>query len=141
MEIAEFRAQAQRMCDAGGCKSCQFAFSLECKMIRQICQDGFLAIVAGVDDWVAENPGVAGDAQDKPGERYPSWTEGWERKFPESRDIPCPATTFGHDYVDAECVKRPDSGGAYCELCKSRPMHPAVAEKLGVKPIGWEDAS
>lgn len=77
--------------------------------------------ISGIEPvWAAEHPAPV----------YPSLDETWKSLFPNSSVTPCPKWVFGEDYYPIFACAEYD-----CDYCKKViPMHPGVAEKLGIKP-------
>lgn len=118
-EFVEVMRIAKRICDeyANGClcngcpingnSGCIFFDSMDCD------NDYYPKIDKIVCDW----------AKDHPEPMYPSWNEGWNQLFPYG-EVQCP-----NDLFDAHV-----SCNVGCTQCKTRPMLPHIAEKLGIKP-------
>ena len=70
-----------------------------------------------VEQWEAAKP------------KYPSWEEAWAKLFPYACEVPCP-----RKYFDKDCFPIFICAEHDCNRCKALPMHPEIAEKLGIKP-------
>lgn len=130
-EFVEVMRQAQRLCEMEECRKCPlYNFSAgDCMMtLSYSCETDvdYAEVEKIILQWAEENPEPV----------YPSWAETWNQLFPtEGRnqlfktagDYMCPAY-FGEKHRNKQC------GKITCWECKSEPMHPEVAEKLGVKP-------
>lgn len=126
-EFVEVMRQERRLCAMYHCSRCPLNDfnGYNCMM----CPDSTVSdtkIEEIILQWAKENPEPV----------YPSWTEAWEQLFPtEGRnqlfktagDYMCPAY-FGEKHRNKQC------GKITCWECKREPMHPEVAEKLGIKP-------
>ena len=62
-------------------------------------------------------------------EKYPSWEEAWTKLFPYACEVPCPRKYFDKDCFPVFICAEHD-----CDRCKALPMHPEIAEKLGIRP-------
>ncbi len=61
--------------------------------------------------------------------KYPSWAQAWKQLFPKSKTSPCP-----RKYFDKDCFPIFICAEHDCNRCKALPMHPEIAEKLGIRP-------
>lgn len=61
--------------------------------------------------------------------KYPSWEEAWAKLFPYACEVPCP-----RKYFDKDCFPIFICAEHDCDRCKALPMHPEIAEKLGIRP-------
>ena len=68
-------------------------------------------------------------AEEHPEPAYPSWEEAWKKLFPNACEVPCP-----RKYFDEGCFPIFICAKHDCDRCKALPMHPEIAEKLGIKP-------
>lgn len=118
-DFTEVMMQAHRMCAM--LKRCEECPGWDVKesfcRISCVALSDFYVLEQNVLTWAAEHPEPV----------YPSWTEGWKQLFPDGDDVPC-LGLFDTKYYDGDCMKRS------CTKCKNAPMHPEVAEKLGIKP-------
>ena len=73
-------------------------------------------------EWAAEHP--------EP--KYPSWNEAWKQLFPDmaEKHPPCPRYFISSARLEEFCP------GTRCKDCFNKPVPAAIAEKLGIKPIG-----
>lgn len=126
MDFEKFAAERKRMCDHVssevfyGCANCP---------LGQSSKGTFFPVNVLCGGWCVSNPTeataiVAKWSAEHPEPVYPSLTDGWKEKFPKARQVPCPS-----DYFGIPCRA---NGG--CAACKASPMHPTVAQKLGVEP-------
>ena len=127
-EFTEIVKQAHRMCGSyddkcdtscplgsannpDGLKLCQYIGFTDLESAKEIEKRVLV--------WAAEHPEPV----------YPSLNEAWKSLFPDSSVVPCPKWCFGKDYYPIFVCAEHD-----CNYCKSIPMHPELAEKLGIKP-------
>lgn len=94
-------------CPIGGVAGCIFYGGEDCD------ETYFAQMDRIVCDWAKEHPEPV----------YPSWIEGWNQLFPRG-EVQCP-----NDLFDAHIACN-----VGCTMCKTRPMLPRVAEKLGIRP-------
>lgn len=122
-EFVEVMRQARRICleHPGDCHGCPLHDDegLACRFYLNetyFYDDDTERIVL---KWAAEHPELV----------YPSWEEAWKKLFPNAREVPCP-----RKYFDEGCFPVFICAEHDCDRCKALPMHPEVAEKLGIKP-------
>lgn len=127
-EFQEVMRQAKRMCKAHDeCNDCTLkemadAAGLYCP-IHTMCNLDFVKFETAVMNWAASHP--------EP--KYPSWREAWKQLFPDRQRTPCPGCC-GKKYAPEWC------GQEECGECKNRPIPADIADKLGIKPVGGNDA-
>ena len=131
-EFVEVMKQVNRMCRTylgDQCRECPLNRCDNCEM--DIYSENYFTAQAAqklesiATDWAKEHPEPV----------YPSWAEGWKQLFPNTFIPPCPKRWFGDTYAPIfVCAEHK------CDYCKTIPMHPEIAEKLGIKPIvkEWE---
>lgn len=123
-EFTEIMRQAKRMCAARGniCtdSNCPLDNGEACRLHVDLDGEDYNELERIIMDWAAEHPAPV----------YPSLDETWKSLFPNSSVTPCPKWVFGEDYYPIFACAEYD-----CDYCKKViPMHPGVAEKLGIKP-------
>lgn len=125
-EFVEVMRQARRLCETKKCRECPLSnrdpiMGIAMCMLHPSKNNeddvNYAELESTIMKWAKEHPELV----------YPSWTEGWKQLFPDGDDVPCPGL-FDTKYYDGACMER------LCAKCKNAPMHPEVAEKLGVKP-------
>lgn len=119
-EFAETMRKIRELCEAHeGCAGCIMAEG-ECVICGVTPHDDGLPedeIERRVAQWEAAKP------------KYPSWEEAWAKLFPYACEVPCP-----RKYFDKDCFPIFICAEHDCNRCKALPMHPEIAEKLGIKP-------
>ncbi len=129
-EFTEVMKQALRMCKDLTCVNCPVWLEKE-----EVCgfrlpfNPNFEEFEKDVMEWAEENP-----EKSEPFKWvYPSWEKAWKSLFPDAVFIPCPSKWFGKAYAPLfVCAE------ANCDYCKTTPMHPEIADKLDIAPIGRE---
>lgn len=122
--FVEVMRQAQRLCEMEECRKCPlYNFSAgDCMMtLSYSCE-------TDVDYGEAEKI-ILQWAKENPEPVYPSLNEAWKNLFPDALETPCPKRWFGENYYPIFVCAEHD-----CAYCKAVPMHPGIAEKLGIKP-------
>lgn len=125
-EFTEVMRQAKRMCTAHGSmcstNNCPLDNGEACRLNVDLDGEDYNELERIIMDWAKEHSEPV----------YPSWKEGWKQLFPESVGTPCPAY-YGKKYRNICCAN------VLCVNCEQRPMPAEVAEKLGIKPISYDD--
>lgn len=124
-EFTEVMRQAKRMCEArnGECSGCGLWL-----LGRTVCAMSGIMTCGMAEEaerivmyWAAANP--------EP--RYPTWAEWQRANFPNAKRNICLMNFVGHN----ACFNQD-----WCDTCLNQPIPADIAEKLGVKPIGGQDA-
>lgn len=122
-EFVEVMRQARRLCSAQTCcEDCPLCYENNGANCRFALDEKYQAdaeLERVVSDWAAEHPEPV----------YPSWKEAWKKLFPNASEVPCPRKYFDKDCFPIFICAKHD-----CDRCKALPMHPEIAEKLGIKP-------
>lgn len=120
-EFVEVMRQAHRMCSMQEkCEECP-VWDLKksfCRIGSVILSD-HCEVERNVLSWAAAHPEPV----------YPSWKDAWNKLFPNASEVPCP-----RKYFDEGCFPVFICAEHDCDRCKVLPMHPEIAEKLGIKP-------
>lgn len=122
-EFVEVMRQARRLCEEQQnmdcCVNCPMQGKEGCMVVADAENIDYVETERKIMDWAAEHPEPV----------YPSLNEAWLNLFPNALEAPCPKKWFGEDYYPIfVCAEH------NCAYCKAMPMHPEVAEKLGIKP-------
>lgn len=123
-EFVEVMKQARRLCaeqqEIECCVKCPMQGKGGCMVVADVENVDYEDAEQRIMQWAAEHPAPV----------YPSLDEAWKSLFPNSSVTPCPKWVFGEDYYPIFVCAEHD-----CDYCKKViPIHPGVAEKLGIKP-------
>lgn len=118
-EFVETMRKLREMCKGQkDCRNCtMFIGGLECGASLGSPNLPVKEIERRVEQWEAAKS------------KYPSWEEAWAKLFPHACEVPCP-----RKYFDKGCFPVFICAEHDCDRCKALPMHPEIAEKLGIKP-------
>lgn len=118
-EFAETVQKLRELCNAQTyCKNCTMLIGgMKCGASLRSPNLPAEVIERRVEQWEAAKP------------KYPSWEEAWAKLFPNACEVPCP-----RKYFDEGCFPVFICAEHDCNRCKALPMHPEIAEKLGIRP-------
>lgn len=117
-EFVEVMRKIRELCvERKECEGCIMVNDIACGVTTGTPSLSEEEIERRVAQWEAAKP------------KYPSWKEAWTKLFPCACEVPCP-----RKYFDKGCFPVFICAEHDCGRCKALPMHPEIAEKLGINP-------
>lgn len=117
-EFVEVMRKIRELCaERENCEGCIMMDDIACGVTTGTPGLSEEEIERRVAQWEAAKP------------KYPSWKEAWAKLFPYACEVPCP-----RKYFDKNCFPIFICAEHDCDRCKALPMHPEIAEELGIRP-------